>query len=95
MKNICFYFQVHQAFRIKKLPVFQHREVHYYYDDYGQTRKLFITAKVCRKKSYFGLNKTKVKWLGFNLIAHGGKGFKIWGTPLNSGVFFLGPSWEF
>jgi len=34
MKNICFYFQVHQPFRLKRYRFFDMGNDHYYYDDY-------------------------------------------------------------
>ncbi len=35
MKNICFYFQVHQPFRLKRYRFFNIGSDHYYYDDYA------------------------------------------------------------
>lgn len=34
MKNICFYFQIHQPFRLKRYRFFDIDNDHYYYDDY-------------------------------------------------------------
>ena len=34
MKNICFYFQVHQPYRLKKYRFFNIGKDHFYFDDY-------------------------------------------------------------
>lgn len=34
MKNICFYFEIHQPFRLKRYRFFEIGEDHYYYDDF-------------------------------------------------------------
>ncbi|MBQ9202595.1 MAG: alpha-amylase, partial [Bacteroidales bacterium] len=34
MKTICFYFQIHQPFRLKRYRFFDIGEDHYYYDDF-------------------------------------------------------------
>ncbi len=35
MKNICFYFQIHQPFRLKRYRFFEIGNDHYYYDDFA------------------------------------------------------------
>ena len=36
MKAICFYFQIHQPFRLKKISLLRHAgNDHYYYDDFA------------------------------------------------------------
>ena len=35
MKTICFYFQVHQPFRLKRYRFFDIGRDHYYYDDFA------------------------------------------------------------
>lgn len=35
MKNICFYFQIHQPFRLKRYRFFNIGRDHYYFDDYA------------------------------------------------------------
>ena len=35
MKTICFYFQIHQPYRLKRYRFFNIGRDHYYYDDYS------------------------------------------------------------
>ena len=35
MKTICFYFQIHQPFRLKRYRFFDIGNDHYYYDDFA------------------------------------------------------------
>ena len=35
MKTICFYFQIHQPFRLKRYRFFDIGNDHYYYDDFS------------------------------------------------------------
>jgi len=35
MKTICFYFQIHQPFRLKRYRFFNIGRDHYYYDDFA------------------------------------------------------------
>ena len=35
MKAVCFYFQIHQPFRLKRYRFFDIGNDHYYYDDYS------------------------------------------------------------
>lgn len=53
MKTICFYFQVHQPFRLKRYRFFDIGNDHYYYDDYTNES---ITTKVAGN-SYLKTNK--------------------------------------
>jgi len=46
MKNICFYFQIHQPFRLKRYRFFNIGRDHYYFDDYANEEILQqITAR--------------------------------------------------
>ena len=40
MKTICFYFQIHQPFRLKRYRFFDIGNDHYYYDDYENERSI-------------------------------------------------------
>jgi alpha-amylase len=53
MRTICFYFQVHQPFRLKRYRFFDIGNDHYYYDDYTNES---ITSKVANN-SYLPANK--------------------------------------
>lgn len=68
MRSICFYFQVHQPFRLKNYRFFQIGSDHSYFDDY-QNR--FIMRRVA-DKCYLPVNK-----LMLDLINEYGKAFKI------------------
>ncbi len=68
MRSICFYFQVHQPFRLKNYRFFQIGQDHHYYDDY-QNR--FIMRRVA-DKCYLPTNR-----LMLDLIREHGKAFKI------------------
>ena len=35
MKSVCFYFQIHQPFRLKRYRFFDIGNDHYYYDDFA------------------------------------------------------------
>jgi len=68
MVNICFYFQVHQPFRLRRYPVFDIGTNHYYFDDAKN-------GEVCRKvarKCYLPANKAMLK-----LINESGGKFRI------------------
>ena len=68
MRNICFYFQVHQPFRLKRYRFFDIGDDHHYFDEYANKS---IMRKVA-EKSYLPTNK-----LLLDLIRkHDGK-FKI------------------
>jgi len=47
MKNICFYFQVHQPFRFRRYRFFDIGNDHYYYDDYTNESVLNKVAQKC------------------------------------------------
>ncbi len=53
MKSICFYFQVHQPYRLKKYRFFDIGKDHYYYDDYQNE---FIARRVA-DKCYLPMNQ--------------------------------------
>ena len=59
MKNICFYFQVHQPFRFRRYRFFDIGNDHYYYDDYTNES---VMNKVAQK-SYLPTNKLLLKLL--------------------------------
>ncbi len=59
MKNICFYFQVHQPFRFRRYRFFDIGNDHYYYDDYTNEG---VMNKVAQK-SYLPTNKLLLKLL--------------------------------
>lgn len=46
MKTICFYFQIHQPFRLKQYRFFDIGADHYYYDDYNNER---IIAEIAQR----------------------------------------------
>ncbi|HOE04448.1 MAG TPA: glycoside hydrolase family 57 protein [Bacteroidales bacterium] len=47
MKNICFYFQVHQPFRLKRYRFFDMGHDHYYFDDYSNRSIMRKVAQKC------------------------------------------------
>jgi alpha-amylase len=47
MKNVCFYFQLHQPFRLKRYRFFDVGKDHYYYDDYLNKHILKKVANRC------------------------------------------------
>ncbi len=47
MKTLCFYFQVHQPFRLKNYRFFNIGHDHYYYDDYANESIIRKIAKNC------------------------------------------------
>lgn len=53
MKNICFYFQVHQPFRLKRYQFFEIGQEHYYYDDFQTEERLREVVE----KSYLPTNR--------------------------------------
>lgn len=78
MKNICFYFQVHQPFRFKKYSFFDMGKEHYYYDDFLNEHILHKVASKC----YLPANKLLLKLIEEN----NGKfkvAFSISGTALD------------
>lgn len=68
MRSICFYFQVHQPYRIKNYKFFNMGSDHYYYDEYLNKS---IVERVAQK-SYLPMNQ-----LLLDLIEKHGKDFKV------------------
>lgn len=68
MRNICFYFQVHQPFRFRRYRFFDIGQDHYYYDDYTNES---VLEKV-KTKCYLPTNQLLIK----QLKKHKGK-FKV------------------
>ncbi|MBE0639605.1 MAG: polysaccharide deacetylase family protein [Bacteroidales bacterium] len=68
MKSICFYFQVHQPFRLKTYRFFNMGHDHYYYNDFENSH---IMSRVAQK-SYLPMNDLLLK-----LIKKHGKDFKV------------------
>ena len=68
MKNLCFYFQVHQPFRLRKYHFFDIGKHHDYFDDHENSTILRKVAKNC----YFPANQ-----LMLDLIRQHGGDFKI------------------
>lgn len=62
MKNICFYFQVHQPFRFKKYSFFDMGKEHYYYDDFLNENILQKVASKC----YLPANKLLLRLIDEN-----------------------------
>lgn len=54
MKNICFYFQIHQPVRLKRYRFFDIGQDHYYYDDFQAEEQLRHLVE----RSYLPANKT-------------------------------------
>ena len=54
MKTICFYFQIHQPFRLKRYRFFDIGNDHYYYDDYNNDE---IITRIAHR-SYLPANQT-------------------------------------
>ena len=53
MKTICFYFQIHQPFRLKRYRFFNIGNDHYYYDDFNNEEII----KDIARKSYLPANQ--------------------------------------
>ncbi|MDR0603198.1 MAG: glycoside hydrolase family 57 protein [Bacteroidales bacterium] len=68
MRTICFYFQVHQPFRLKRYKFFNIGNDHYYYDDYQNQSIMRKVAEKC----YLPTNQTFLE-----LIKEYGSNFKI------------------
>ncbi len=68
MRSICFYFQVHQPYRLRNYRFFDIAEKHDYFDDYNNS---FIMRKVAAK-SYLPMNKVLL-----DLIGEYGSAFKV------------------
>lgn len=67
MKSICFYFQIHQPFRLKKYRFFDIGNDHYYYDDFANDD---IVTRVA-ERSYMPMAETLLQMINEN-----GKAFK-------------------
>lgn len=59
MKSICFYFQIHQPFRLKRYRFFDIGSDHYYYDDYNDEEIIRRIANNC----YLPANQTILNML--------------------------------
>ncbi len=68
MKAICFYFQVHQPFRLRRYRFFEIGNNHYYFDDFANNSIMRKVAEKC----YLPTNK-----LLYDLIQEYGTRFKI------------------
>ena len=68
MKAICFYFQIHQPFRLKNYRFFDIGNDHYYYDDFANDD---IITRIARR-SYQPANETLLE-----MIREHGKSFKV------------------
>ncbi len=68
MKSVCFYFQVHQPFRLKTYRFFNMGHDHYYYNDFENSH---IMQRIAQK-SYLPMNKLLLK-----LIKQHGNDFKV------------------
>ena len=68
MKSVCFYFQVHQPFRLKTYRFFNMGHDHYYYNDFENSH---IMQRIAQK-SYLPMNELLLK-----LIKKHGKAFKV------------------
>lgn len=67
MKNICFYFKIHQPFRLKQYRFFEIGNDHYYYDDFANDE---IITRVAQQ-SYVPMLRTLLE-----MIEQSGKAFK-------------------
>jgi alpha-amylase len=54
MRNICFYFQIHNPYRLKKYRFFEIGQDHYYYDDFQNEERIRRNVEV----SYLNANRT-------------------------------------
>ena len=68
MKAICFYFQIHQPFRLKTYRFFDIGNDHYYYDDFSNDD---IITRIAQR-SYLPANEMLL-----NMIKENGKYFKV------------------
>lgn len=59
MKNICFYFQIHQPFRLKRYRFFDIGTDHYYYDDFNNQNILENIAR----NSFLKANETLLQMI--------------------------------
>ena len=68
MKAICFYFQIHQPFRLKHYRFFDIGNDHYYYDDFADDD---IITRIAQR-SYLPANQMLL-----DMIKENGKKFKV------------------
>ncbi len=68
MKTICFYFQIHQPFRLKRYRFFDIGNDHYYYDDFQNEEIIRRIAEKC----YLPANRTILE-----MIKNSGGKFKV------------------
>ena len=68
MKTICFYFQIHQPFRLKRYRFFDIGNDHYYYDDFQNEEIIRRIAEKC----YLPANRTILE-----MIKASGNKFKV------------------
>ena len=68
MKTICFYFQIHQQFRLKRYRFFEIGSDHYYYDDFNNEEII----KDIARKSYLPANQVLLE-----MIRKSDKRFKV------------------
>lgn len=59
MKTICFYFQIHQPFRLKRYRFFDIGNDHYYYDDFANDD---IITRIAQR-SYLPANATLLEMI--------------------------------
>lgn len=59
MRTICFYFQIHQPFRLKRYRFFDIGSDHYYYDDFNNEEII----KDIARKSYLPANQTLLEMI--------------------------------
>lgn len=59
MKTICFYFQIHQPFRLKRYRFFDIGNDHYYYDDFSNEEIIHRIAQ----RSYLPANQTLLEMI--------------------------------
>lgn len=68
MKTICFYFEIHQLFQLKRYRFFDIGSDHYYYDDYANETKINDIAE----RSYIPAIRTLIE-----MINNSNKEFKV------------------
>ncbi|MDE6337049.1 MAG: alpha-amylase, partial [Muribaculaceae bacterium] len=59
MKSVCFYFNIHQPFRLKRYRFFDIGNDHYYYDDFANDE---IITRVAQN-SYIPMAETLLKMI--------------------------------
>ncbi|MBQ3576636.1 MAG: alpha-amylase, partial [Coprobacter sp.] len=68
MRTICFYFQIHQPFRLKRYRFFDIGNDHYYYDDFNNEEIIRRIAE----RSYLPANRALLE-----MIEDSGNKFKV------------------